>query len=150
MMPGGAHMPECKDSHACAWWHQLGMGAWPLQEAASLNNKQWQQHEMTPCMASLNKKTMTTTTRWRHAHTIVQHLNYLYLFNQVLNKYIWHNIMISGFSRSHWYNLWLKLFTNLESYTYMQTWKCKLRFMATPWCLVEYTCVDRDLTPSTH
>ena len=80
--------------------------------------------------ASPQQETMTTTTRWRHAPyvfaTIIQHFNHLYLFNQALNKYIWYNIMISGFSRSHWYNLWLKLFTNLESYTYMQTWKCKL------------------------
>ena len=85
-------------------------GAWLPQEAASPQ-----------------QETMTTTTRWRHAPyvfaTIIQHLNYLYLFNQALNKYIWYNIMISGFSRSHWYNLWLDLFTNLESYTYMQTYE---------------------------
>ena len=132
MVPDGH---KCRTSHACAWGQQLGLGAWLPQEAASLNNKQWQQqNEMTPCI-------------YVYA-TIILWLTCSYLFNQALNKYILYNIMISGFSGSHWYNSWLELCTHSECYTYMQHYNTS--YDQGDWCLVECTCVDRDLTPSTH
>ena len=104
MMPDGHNAGTPTHAHGVINW---ALGAWLPQEAASLNNK-----------------TMTTTTNMTPCPyvfaTIIQCLTYSYLFNPALNKYILHNIMISGFSRSHWYNLWLDLFTSLESYTYMQ------------------------------
>ena len=99
---------ECISPHACAYmlkWHVL--------------HTNMQHFSASPRDAVHNRN----TTQKRMGHTPIrneQQLLHLYLFNPALNKYILYNIMISGFSGSHWYNLWLELCTRLECYTYMQ------------------------------